>query len=250
VNQLKAFLKMVHLAEKSNDLTKELESIQSKLKEGNNKTGGDLTKPTASNSAQFKKLITTLTIKSKAEYSSKFYATISQNLTIKSSTLRELELLQLSKLVINNCELKVVNSSLFDLKLLTHLDLSNNKLTQLDEFQFNSLAELNLSHNEIKSIGNVVYLPKLVHLDLSFNKLTTLDKKFCENFKSIAILRVNANQIKQVHTNFGYLMTNLINLYANGNLLNQLPYSFCHFRYETVLSSSVISKKILYEILI
>lgn len=221
---------MVHLAEKCDDLTKELESIQAKL----NESKASSTIKSTDSVAQFKKPVTTVTIKSKSEYSAKFYSTISQNLKIKANTPKESELLHLTRLVINNCDLKTIHASIFDLKLLTHLDMSNNKLTQLDDFKLFPLVELNLAQNDIKTIGQNIYLPRLISLDLSYNKLEFVSKRFCEKFANISLLRLNNNQIRRVYVNFGYFMKNLIHLYGSHNRFDQLPYSFSHLRLETL----------------
>ena len=57
------------------------------------------------------------------------------------------------------------------------LALTNNRLTVLDDtlehiFEtLTSLTVLNLSHNEITSVGDISALQNLTFLDLSFNKI-------------------------------------------------------------------------------
>lgn len=141
-------------------------------------------------------------------------------------------MLNLLKLVINNCELKKIDASIFELCQLNHLDLSVNKISEIDNFKFSSLVELNLSQNEIKYIGKNVCLPKLVAMDLSNNQMVNLDRNFCINFKSVSKLRFNNNKLKNVYSKIGDYMTSLKHLYANNNEFVNLPYSFSYLRLE------------------
>ena len=222
---MKAFLKLVHLAEKSNDLTKELETIQESL-----------IKQAASQQQQkpdlYKKPITNLIVKSRNEYFVKFKPLVSQNLKAKTIQGEEFCLLNLTKLVLSNCELKEIHSSVFELKQLENLNLSENKLSEIDGFRFNRLVDLNLSQNEIKRIGDSCSMPRLSRLDLSSNQLVHIDKRFFSTFKNISHLRLNSNRIRMFNSDFGYQMTRLIQLNAAYNHLSQLPYSLASLRLE------------------
>ncbi|KAG3196919.1 hypothetical protein PC128_g7254 [Phytophthora cactorum] len=106
-------------------------------------------------------------------------------------------------------------------RLLVHLDLGRNKLQGaasegLDAL--NNLEYLNLSGNQLISVGNLTHLTKLEELNLSENKLTTLQGVMPPN---LAILRVNGNQI----SNFQGLLTpleKLNELYAHDNIITDL----------------------------
>lgn len=242
VNQLKAFLKVVHLSKKSIDLTKELEIIQKQQQQTDPKTKQTSATNLADNKSKiaqspqqqvYKKPITSLIVKSKSEYLCKFQPLLSQMLKTKTS-LGEFDLLNLTKLVLNKCELKTIHSAVFQLKQLQHLDLSENKFSQIDEFKFDRLVDLNLAQNEIKHIGDNCSLPKLSNLDLSSNKLDYLSKKFFTIFRKVTKLRLNANNIKAFHSDFGYQMANLIHLFAANNQLKQLPFSVTSLRLETL----------------
>lgn len=182
---------------------------------------------------QLKKPTTSLVVKSRKEYNQNFKSIISQNLKIKTKLGNKNTIAEyLVKLVINSCELKKIDPAIFDLVNLTHLDLSQNKLTEIDNFCLNELEELNLSQNEISLIGKNIKLPKLVSLDFSNNKLVTITKSFCLCFKSVSILKLNNNLITSFYTNFGYFFVCLKNFYASNNKLINLPFSVSHLRLE------------------
>ena len=229
--QLKNFLRLVQLAGNSMNISDELNKLQVKVIDENSSssTSSETTK-------QLKKPPTSLTIRTKNEYASNFRAVLSQNMTIKTAIGKPTTSLgaNLVKLVINNCELKRVDPGIFTLDQLTSLDLSNNKLTAIDEFRLAKLEELNLCKNEINSIGASICLPKLINLDLSNNKLVVIDKRFCDNFKSISKLNVSFNALRYISFDFGYNLFNLRQFYANDNQLLSVPYSFSHLRLQLV----------------
>ena len=238
------FLKIVHLAGQSANISDELDKL--KLKPGTSSCADVVMEDVSNNSTKenkpnskdqantkLKKPTTTLTIKSRSEYMSNFRAVISQNLKIKTTigTVNSFAA-NLVKLTINNAELKRIDPSIFELENLNYLDMSNNKLTTLDNFSFKKLEELNLSHNEIDSIGKMIHLPKLINLDLNTNKLIKIDDSFCNNFKTLSKLNLSNNYLKYINCNFGYKIFYLKFLYMSGNQLSSLPYSMSHLRLE------------------
>lgn len=219
----------------SDDFGQELDKIKTKL-QTESSCPGRCIKPIVKeipSTSHFKKTITNLIIKSREEYRSNYRAVISQNLKIKSS-ISSIPTMNLTKLVINNCELKTIDSSIFDFIQLNYFDFSHNKLTLFDNFKLKSLTELILSNNQIKHIGKNIYLPKLVNLDLSHNQLEYLDLNFCINFRNVARLRINNNKIKNVTKKFGNYMNHLVTLNANSNQFENLPFSFSHLRMENI----------------
>jgi len=223
---------MVHLAASSQNLSGELDKLQ-KENEMEMETSNSKVKVANSTNQQLKKAITTLTIKSKAEYQTNFRSIISQNLKVKTAFGNYSNIAStLTRLAINNCELTNVNSSIFELYQLTHLDLSGNKLSKLDNFVLKRLEELNLTQNEIKTIGRNIQLPKLISLDLSFNKLYVIDRHFCANFRSLARLRLNNNEIVCFSAKFGYSLSSLQTLNASCNKLVNMPHSLSYLRLE------------------
>lgn len=187
----------------------------------------------AQTNQQIKKPVTSLIIKSKSEYATNFRAIISQNLKIKSN-LENKSTLVLTKLVINNCDLKHINAAIFQLDHLNTLDLSSNKLEFIDNFHIETLTDLNLSHNELKYIGKNCKLPRLVNLILNNNHLTYLDHSFCRNFTNLSKLILNNNELKHINNKIGYYLTRLKHLEANSNQLDVLPYSFSYIRLEAL----------------
>jgi Leucine-rich repeat (LRR) protein len=234
VNQLKAFLKLIQLASSSQNIENELNKLQ--LATATNTSSSTVVKVLNEQQPQFKKPITSLTVKSRSEYMGNFKAIISQNLKIKTSISGngQASLLNLTKLVVNNCDLRHIDKAVFELEHLTVLDFSQNKLPWLDHIEHGTLKELVVAHNEIARVGEHIRLPHVCVLDLSFNKLTRLDKRFCENFKNLSKLRVNNNMLKYVHDAVGYYLTGLNSFYANANELTSLPYSSSFWHLEMI----------------
>lgn len=220
------FLKLISLASKSENIETELNKLQLNVL-------GERQLQKSVQDKPLKKPITTLTVKSRSEYFTNYKSIISQNLNVNSRT-NTASLLNLTKLVITTSDLRVVDKTLFELKQLVHLDLSQNKLPVLDDFELPELAELILSQNEIARIGRNIRLPKLVLLDMSFNKLTSLNRTFCHVFKHISRLKVNNNQITSLDHSFGLYFNHLTYLYMNSNQLVNLPYSFSYIRFDNL----------------
>lgn len=241
VAQLKTFLKLIHLAGNSVNIADELNKIPNS--EAAATTSGassskENLKPSSEKGSkdakmmEFKKPTTSLTIKSKSEYFTNFRAVISQNLKIKTAigTKNNQLTTTLVKLTINNSDLKHIDPSMFELENLVYLDLSENKLTKLDDFSFKKLEELNLSHNLLEYLGKRIHLPKLINFDLNTNKLRAIDGAFCNNFRNISKLNLSNNGLKYVNSNFGYKLVYLKSFYMTNNLFTSLPFSFSYLR--------------------
>lgn len=84
-------------------------------------------------------------------------------------------------------------------KTLTTLDMSHNRISQIDDSVklIPKIEFLELSHNDVSLVENLQHLYNLIHLDLSYNKLTSLEG---------------------VHTKLGNIKT----LNLAGNLLERL----------------------------
>lgn len=104
-------------------------------------------------------------------------------------------------LSIKGNRLQTFPSAVSDSYTLEKLDLSENKISIIDDDAFNgleNLVELDLSFNELKylptSIGK---LKKLKRLNLSGNKISSLPKEF-ENLTSLEFLDFDNNPIERV----------------------------------------------------
>lgn len=106
-----------------------------------------------------------------------------------------------TNLSINGNRLTDFPSVISEVKTIEKLNLSENKISFIDDDAFNGLEdliELDLSFNELKylptSIGK---LKKLKKLNLSGNKISHLPKEF-ENLTSLEFLDFNGNPIERV----------------------------------------------------
>lgn len=82
---------------------------------------------------------------------------------------------------------------------VTHLDLSNNKITSTDNVfsSLSSLVKLDLSNNQIKTVaGDIGSLQKLAYLSLANNKIKDLPAKGMSKLKQLKHLSLNNNPLK------------------------------------------------------
>lgn len=91
------------------------------------------------------------------------------------------------------CSVDQFNIYLFDASHCGLEEIYDNSLRT-----FSALSVLNLSNNEIKSIGTKVFTmcPKLVEINLSYNHLTTLDPKVFEKNNELGKLYLQGNPLK------------------------------------------------------
>ncbi|MBP6659221.1 MAG: leucine-rich repeat domain-containing protein [Chitinophagales bacterium] len=88
-------------------------------------------------------------------------------------------------------------SFLQTLPQLTHLNLSFNKITQLENLdKLPNLQQLNLSFNKITQLENLDKLPNLQKLDISGNKITQL--KNLDKLPNLQELIISDNEITQL----------------------------------------------------
>ncbi|XP_059059631.1 toll-like receptor 3 [Achroia grisella] len=135
--------------------------------------------------------------------------------------------LQTLHLVGNQIE-KINDDPFYTLSQLQKLDLSHNRLTDIEglfEFEIlpNRMKHLNLAHNAIQQIpyGAFEDLTSLIELDLSHNSISNLDENSFDNLTNLETLRLNNNNIKH---QIGALnaLVNLTNLYLNGNEIENI----------------------------
>jgi len=207
-SQLKAFLKIIHLAS-SHQHEKELNSIKVDSVKKEYK--------------QLKAPQTSLVAKTHKEF------------LVQKCSYSVAYSISLTKVIFTECKLKDVNKFIIALKNLVHLDLSQNEIEcEIENFDFPQLMELNLSKNKIKSFGRRNSMPSLAQLDLSFNQIEVITVDFCRAFQNVLRLRLNNNQIKYVNSNFGYLLRSLKALYVSDNQLQYLPFSITKLRMEMI----------------
>ena len=90
--------------------------------------------------------------------------------------------------------IKVPADVLDGMEQLQHLDLSKNRIADINEISFNrlpNLIRLNMAGNHLENlINHEVFdsLKSLVYLDLSFNKLTVLGKTAFEKLNGLESL--------------------------------------------------------------
>lgn len=91
------------------------------------------------------------------------------------------------------CSVDQFNIYLFDASHCGLQEIYDNSLRT-----FSALSVVNLSNNEIKSIGTKVFTmcPKLVEINLSYNQLTTLDPKVFEKNNELGKLYLQGNPLK------------------------------------------------------
>ncbi len=151
------------------------------------------------------------------------------NRVLKSRILNKLpEILsyfsKLEKLNIQFNRLSNISKSLKDLRCLTALDLSYNRLKAVPDFigALSQLLQFNLKYNNLKSITfSIGLLKDLQDLDLSNNKLTNLPKEI-GNLSSLRFLNLHNNCFTELSDSLETL-TSLKTLKLGMNSLNSFP---------------------------
>jgi len=111
-------------------------------------------------------------------------------------------------------------------KTITHLDLSNQGLTEFPKeiSEMKQLIFLDISGNHISKIeGNFEALDKLLYIDLSENDLTDVPASFA-SFKKLDHLHLENNKIQVVRTNLAEFPA-LLDIYLSSNPLIEFPSS-------------------------
>lgn len=138
---------------------------------------------------------------------------------------------QLEYLHISQCRMKKIDSRIFQLKKLLHLDLRENVIEELPSTfsQLENLQELILCANKIQNLPlSLCLLPKwkqfLSLLDLSNNGITLLPIQLCE-LDNLVTLKVDQNKLETFPPTIGRLKR-LKYLSASQNQIKTLPCSF------------------------
>ncbi|XP_051171757.1 protein toll-like [Leptopilina boulardi] len=118
-------------------------------------------------------------------------------------------------LTIKNCFVQTITPNAFhNLKILSKLDLSKNKLKYIHPETFDYLFELtnlDLSDNEIEILDDKIFqhLQDLKNLNLQNNKITTISELLLSKLHKLEIFNANENLISTIHEN---AFTNLFEL--------------------------------------
>lgn len=129
-------------------------------------------------------------------------------------------------LVLRDCNIRTIPSSISNLKSLYKLDLSRNSIKELpDEItKLTNLDEIRVNHNRLKNLPNDFgNLSELVWCYLNDNNLTTLPSSF-RKLEIIDRLKLSNNKLSTLPDEFGAL-DSLVELYLKNNLLTELPTS-------------------------
>lgn len=146
---------------------------------------------------------------------------------------------QLSTLSLVACELEALPERLGELRCLTELDVTGNKLCVLPASfaKLTSLERLTLTNNKIVELPNDFgSISKLAKLLVQQNALQSLPKSIGE-LTSLELVDFSSNQLGALPTSIGEL-PNLATLVLNLNLLRELPESLASLPRLRVLHAS------------
>ncbi|CAF0966306.1 unnamed protein product [Brachionus calyciflorus] len=150
-------------------------------------------------------------------------------------TLTEIDLSQFNLTSIHN---------LTKFKNLKILDLSCNKLTKLENLNFEKLIELRLFANQIESIEGLDQLKDLQSLQLQSNKIKSLDSKSLNQMKKLEFLRLDQNCIDSIKISDLASCSNLIYLNVSYNNLESLGFVNCLPNLEELCASNLRVKSL------
>lgn len=113
------------------------------------------------------------------------------------------------------------------LRSLKILDLSRNRIKNLQKISFDSLQNLkvlNLGYNEIRIIEDTIFnsLTNLGFLLLNNNYLTTIHPERWENLEQLTVLNLADNFLISFDTGYNFSFANLTKLNLSGNFLKVL----------------------------
>ncbi|WAR19640.1 LLR1-like protein [Mya arenaria] len=145
----------------------------------------------------------------------------------------------LETLQVNDCNMRRIDSRIFQLRNLVSLDLSDNSLNDvLDGIgSLQMLAELILKNNKFQKFPVTICKLKTLQkslslLDLSDNQIRQLPVQICE-LTNLMTLKADNNVIEQIPPTIGRLQ-NLKSVSLAGNKLTVLPAGFMRLRLENV----------------
>lgn len=114
-------------------------------------------------------------------------------------------------------------------KKLIRLNLMSCNIINLEDIDlslFEDLTHLNLANNKISEIKTDTFrhLVKLEHLDLSFNKIKKLDKSIFENNVNIISINFESNHINHIDDRIFENLKNLKNIRLQNNALPNIDF--------------------------
>ena len=127
---------------------------------------------------------------------------------------------------------------------LRSIDLSANRLTELEQgllAELSELERLDLSGNQISRLSRAPFQnqTKLQFLSLSHNSISSLDATSLQGLTpSLELLRLDHNQLKLVHRDGFRNLTGLLRLLLNHNHLETVPTALQHLSELTELDLS------------
>lgn len=111
-------------------------------------------------------------------------------------------------------------------KQLRALDFSGNRIRNISDRAFSGaqhILKLDLSGNEIGSVGKWASHPSLLHLNLAGNEISALLPESLEGLKNLAYLDLSNNLLTKLPDNFGSALTKLKHLHVAGNKFVSVP---------------------------
>ena len=133
--------------------------------------------------------------------------------------------LHLEKLAFTGCDIRSIDSWIYQLRNLDTLEISNAVLEMIppEITELQNLVDLNLSKNRIRSIPNELFsgLTSLKALDLSCNEISILDRSV-SNLQSLEFLNLCQNKLQRVPSSLGRMLS-LVDLTLLGNELQCVP---------------------------
>ncbi|GBP41180.1 Toll-like receptor 7 [Eumeta japonica] len=158
-----------------------------------------------------------------------------KNLEITQSSFNGLQELQSLDLAQNN--IKFVPSGVFcTLENLNTLNLTYNRIKTIAQLGFgqtcgSSIQNLDLSHNEIKSLpeeSELVKLRSLQHLYLQYNNITDISSEAFNGLTSMRILNISHNRLTTLPEGLFANSRELREIYLNDNTLFELARGIFH----------------------
>lgn len=122
----------------------------------------------------------------------------------------------LQKLIINNSPLnKITRQQFYCLRNLSTLDLSNNQISEIEDFAFEGFDKSPVSyllHTRSLFLPNNQIFNGLEYLDLSHNKMFSINFAAFEGLNSLKVLNLHSNKITRITANHLIVPSGLVSL--------------------------------------